>query len=246
MQHTVQQATATEAASYAGQGFVLVRGVLRDTDFSALETRFLQLINTRSGGAHASLRDPALVSKICQDRSLETHVYDAIRQYPELVDLSLTQSLVRAVAVLLGGRSLVLLEKIVLRIDCPLVTRELAIWHQDHFYVKGDIETITAWIPLQDTGFREGCLMVMPGSHRDGLLAHDTSALGKKYYPSTIFGREVRYVEMHRGDVLLFHSCLLHSSGINISDTIRFSVQARYLCADAISDASMGKRIAIP
>ena len=76
-------------------------------------------------------------------------------------------------------------------------------------------------------------------------LPHEINILEKKYYPSGIFESEVRYIEMERGDVLFFHSCLLHSSGNNISDIIRFSLQARYLCADSESDASMGKRIEV-
>lgn len=236
---------ATDTDAYNANGFVLARGVLCDSDFSALETKFLELANARTGEAHATFSAPSLASRICEDRSLETYLYDAIRKYPELVDLSMTESLTRTVATLLGDSNLVLLEKIPLRMDCPMVIRELAVWHQDYFYVKGDVETITAWIPLQDTSFREGCLMVMPGSHSDGPISHDVNVLAKKYYPSSIFGREVRYIEMKRGDVLFFHSCLLHSSGNNISEVIRFSVQARYLSASADSDISMGKRIAI-
>ena len=238
---------ATDTDFYNTNGFVLVRDALCDSDFSALETRFLELANARTGEAYTSLSETTLVSRICEDRSMETYLYGAIRKHPELVDLSIKESIVRTVAALLGDSNLVLLEKIPFRIDCPMVMRELAVWHQDYFYVKGDIETITAWIPLQDTSFREGCLMVMPGSHSDGPISHDVNvlAIAKIFYPSSIFGREVRYVEMTRGDVLFFHSCLLHSSGNNISDVIRFSVQSRYLSARADSDPSMGKRIAI-
>jgi ectoine hydroxylase-related dioxygenase (phytanoyl-CoA dioxygenase family) len=226
-------------------GYILTRGALSDSDFSALETKFLALANERTGESYAGINDPLLVSRISEDRNLETYLYNTIRDFSELVNLSITESLTHSIASILGDSNLVLLEKIPFRIDCPMVMRELALWHQDYFYVKGDAKTITAWIPLQDTSFSEGCLMVMPGSHTTGPILHDVNVLQKKYYPSNIFGREVRYVEMKRGDVLFFHSCLLHSSGNNISDLIRYSVQARYLSANSGSDASMGKRIVI-
>jgi ectoine hydroxylase-related dioxygenase (phytanoyl-CoA dioxygenase family) len=67
----------------------------------------------------------------------------------------------------------------------------------------------------------------------------------KRHYPSGIFDREVRYVEMRRGDLLLFHSLLLHSSGINLSDCARLSLQPRYTCLDDETDPSMGEVISI-
>ncbi len=234
-----------DTASYKENGFLLTRGALSDLDFAPLVARFLELASARTGETYSKIDDPELIAKISSDRDLEMYLYDSIRRYPELVEFSLAEILTCTISKLLGGRDNVLLEKIPFRIDCPMVIRELAVWHQDHFYVKGDPETVTAWIPLQDTSFREGCLMIMPGSHSNGPITHDTTILQKKIYPSDIFDREVRYVEMKRGDVLFFHGCLLHSSGNNISDVIRYSVQARYLATSHESDPGMGKRIAI-
>ena len=137
------------------------------------------------------------------------------------------------------------MSKIPFRIDLPGVTRELAIWHQDYRYVQGNTEIITAWIPLQDTPYIRGCLMVMPGSHAMGILAHDVDVLDKRHFPSEIFQREVRYVEMQRGDILLFHSLLLHSSNLNMSQTTRLSIQARYTILSAPTDPSMGEVISL-
>jgi ectoine hydroxylase-related dioxygenase (phytanoyl-CoA dioxygenase family) len=138
------------------------------------------------------------------------------------------------------GAPIGLLQKIVLRIDLPLVTRELAVWHQDHFYVKGNRRIVTAWIPLQDTSYREGCLMVMPGSHELGYLPHTNEALGKRHYPTGIFERPVRYVEMRRGDALMFHALMLHSSSVNLSEHARLSIQARYTLLGEPTDPGMG------
>jgi ectoine hydroxylase-related dioxygenase (phytanoyl-CoA dioxygenase family) len=106
--------------------------------------------------------------------------------------------------------------------------------------VRGSVDTVTAWVPMQDTNYLQGCLAVMPRSHTLGLLEHDMKVLGKRHYPSHVFDREVRYVEMNKGDVLLFHSCLLHSSSLNLSNAIRFSVQARYARVGERVDEGMG------
>ena len=232
-----------DITSFKANGFAMIRGALCDFDFAPLEARFLGLAKERTGESYSAMNDPALVSRISGDHNLEMYLYEETRNHPELVELSQSKKLTSIAALLLGDEEVVLLEKIPFRIDCPMVLRELAVWHQDHFYVKGDVNIITAWIPMQETTFREGCLMVMPGSHVDGSIPHDVNVLEKKYYPSDIFTRDVRYIEMQRGDVLFFHSCLLHSSGNNISDIIRFSIQARFLPARCESDTIMGKRI---
>jgi|GEM_PF-1964396 len=229
--------------SYSRNGFVLARNLLPSQSFQALENRVLSIINQFSGHSFEDLEDKDFINYISNDRDAEQHLYSEIRKYPELLEISQRDEIVSTIRHLLGKQAVVLLEKIPFRIDCPHILRELAVWHQDHYYVKGDIETITAWMPLFDVPYERGCLMIMPGSHAKGPILHDTNLLKKKFYPSTIFDRNVNYVEMKRGDVLFFHSCLLHSSGINLSDSIRFSIQSRYLGADAPSHEAMGERL---
>jgi ectoine hydroxylase-related dioxygenase (phytanoyl-CoA dioxygenase family) len=230
---------------YLDQGFILKRDLLSDSDLQSVEQRCLAIVENLSGKKFSGLKDRELTKYLIENRSAEQFLYDEIRRHPELTHLSRASSICDVIRSLLGKSEIVLLEKIPFRIDCPLVLRELAVWHQDLHYVKGSAETITAWIPLFDVSFKEGCLLVMPESHKSGPITHDVPVLGKKFYPSGIFDRPVRYVEMKRGDVLFFNSQLLHSSGNNISDEIRFSIQSRYAGADVESDAAMGSRIPV-
>ena len=57
-------------------------------------------------------------------------------------------------------------KKAIFRIDVPFVTKELAFWHQDNFYVKGNSDELTVWIPLFTTKVQHGCLSVMPKSQK--------------------------------------------------------------------------------
>jgi ectoine hydroxylase-related dioxygenase (phytanoyl-CoA dioxygenase family) len=179
-----------------------------------------------------------LVEFYNQRPDIESRVYSEIRRYPWLETFSRHDRIVQPVAELLGT-PLGLFRKIPFRIDMPHWTEELAHWHQDFHYVKGNTGVVTAWIPLQDTTFLNGCLSIMPGSHRLGPLAHDL-VVGKKRVPSTIFGNPIRMVEMRKGDLLLFNSLLLHSGNLNLSPGIRYSVQARYTRLDDALDEGMG------
>ncbi len=229
---------------FAENGFVLLRDAVDLAALDEFESKVLDYLATILGRRLETIRGTEFVQLLSSDRELERKLYDGVRQEEWLQEFMLRPCLAKPVMELLGEH-IGLLGKIPLRIDLPMVTRELAVWHQDHFYVKGNTDIVTLWMPLQDTNYAQGCLMVMPGSHKQGVVAHDSQALGKRDYPSNIFDNMVRYVEMRRGDVLLFHALLLHSSGINISDRARLSIQARYSGIGSKTDQAMGNLIPI-
>jgi ectoine hydroxylase-related dioxygenase (phytanoyl-CoA dioxygenase family) len=227
---------------YVENGFVVLRGACNASTLDRFEAGFLDYIHQRSGRRFASLHGPDIAEFLAGDRAMEQALYEGVRRTPLLEAMCTDPEIARAVTGLIGEPS-GLLEKIVLRIDLPMVLREVAVWHQDYFYVRGNLDTVTAWMPLQDTPFELGCLMVMPGSHELGPVPHDRRVLGKRDFASGIFGREVRYVEMKRGDALLFNALLFHSSGLNVSSEIRYSVQARYSPLSQATDPAMGRLI---
>lgn len=236
--------TEAQVEQYRRDGFVLLRGAIPTGVLDDLERKFLGLVEDWGGRRFESAQSEALAQFLLENRELERKLYDGIRSLPWLVEFSRCADVCTPASELLGEPAGVM-SKIPFRIDLPGVTRELAVWHQDYRYVRGNTEIVTAWIPLQDTPYVRGCLMVMPGSHGMGILDHDMEVLGKRHYPSGIFEREVRYVEMQRGDLLLFHALLLHSSGLNMSPTARLSVQARYSAISAPTDPSMGQVIPV-
>jgi phytanoyl-CoA hydroxylase len=231
-----------DVEQYAQDGYVLLRDAISDDALNLLERQLLDFVHSLSNKSFLTLADPNFAQYLSENRDLERSLYDGVRDYPWLQNFSAHKSIVKLVAKILGD-DFGLLQKIPLRFDLPMVMRELAVWHQDYYYVRGNTETVTAWIPLQDTPYENGCLMVMPGSHHLGVIEHDKPLLKKKKIPSDIFHQEVRYVEMKRGDVLLFNALLLHSSGINISDRLRMSVQARYSKMRETTDPAMGQLI---
>lgn len=102
-------------------------------------------------------------------------------------------------------------------------------WHQDqgvHLAEADATEMLTVWLPLTDATEENGCLCVIPGSHREGLVTHCTTQ--GLHIPDSLLGGEPRPLPMPRGSVLFMHHLTKHSSLRNVSDGIRWSFDLRY------------------
>ena len=95
--------------------------------------------------------------------------------------------------------------------------------HQDHPFTKGSKNSVVIWIPLQDAVVENGALKIVEGSHK-----------GRKVYKTDKYGiikSKYKFVfkdaPFKLGEVLIFDQCLVHKSGYNSSNSVRFSIQLR-------------------
>ncbi|MEX1004968.1 MAG: phytanoyl-CoA dioxygenase family protein [Acidimicrobiia bacterium] len=105
-------------------------------------------------------------------------------------------------------------------------------WHQDNGVVTPDADEsdiLTVWIPLTTATVRHGCLQVIPGSHRGGVLVHCPGGPAGLEIPSSVLSRDGAVaVPLEPGDVLFLHRRTAHASLPNVSDEIRWSFDLRY------------------
>lgn len=105
-------------------------------------------------------------------------------------------------------------------------------WHQDNGVVlpeADETQILTVWFPLWDSSAENGCLQVVPYSHRDGLLVHCPGKPGGLHIPDHLFRREEAIpLPMKRGDVLFLTSRTCHASLPNHSNQVRWSFDLRY------------------
>lgn len=97
-------------------------------------------------------------------------------------------------------------------------------WHMDAIAGMPDAhdsDIINAWIPITPATEENGCLMVIPGSHKDGVKY--------KPYPPDLDERGVP-LPVEPGDVIFLHNKIMHCSVANISeDDFRWAFNFRYL-----------------
>lgn len=105
-------------------------------------------------------------------------------------------------------------------------------WHQDAGVTWQEADPyfiLTVWLPLVDATVENGCLRLIPGVHREGLLAHRTKrGTGTAIHGDLLAGKSIVTLPMRKGSVLLMHKHTPHSSGRNTSDGVRWSMDLRY------------------
>nr|HMP43160.1 phytanoyl-CoA dioxygenase family protein [Roseiflexaceae bacterium] len=115
-------------------------------------------------------------------------------------------------------------------------------WHQDEFFIPTrDRSLAGAWIALDDATVENGCLWVIPGSHRHGLLWPQQKHNDRRFdctgeaisFPYT--DDDAVPVEVRRGSIVFFNGYLLHRSLPNYAQAgFRRSLVNHYMSAESL------------
>jgi ectoine hydroxylase-related dioxygenase (phytanoyl-CoA dioxygenase family) len=106
-------------------------------------------------------------------------------------------------------------------------------WHQDLGVALPEADEttmLTVWLPITEATEENGCLCVIPGSHRLGLTTHCTGAAADKqlHIPDSLLGGTPVPQPMRPGSVLLLHRLTKHGSLSNTGKGIRWSFDLRF------------------
>jgi hypothetical protein len=110
-------------------------------------------------------------------------------------------------------------------------------WHQDYgYWYRAQFpfpdQMVSVMTALTPANKENGCLQVIKCSHKMGRVehAHDGNQMGAdmRYVEQALELFEHVYVELQPGDVLAFHSNILHRSEANLSEKPRWSFISAY------------------
>ena len=109
-------------------------------------------------------------------------------------------------------------------------------WHQDEHPIPTRDRSLTGvWIALTDATVANGCLWILPDSHKSGVIyeryAHDLPDVDSNPVARGFDETGAIPIEMTAGSVLFFSGYLLHSSHKNQSDSYRPALTFHYCSA---------------
>jgi ectoine hydroxylase-related dioxygenase (phytanoyl-CoA dioxygenase family) len=106
-------------------------------------------------------------------------------------------------------------------------------YHQDQplgFHIDPPERMVTCWLALDDATLENGCLRVLPGTHRDGLLSREGIQEYERMALEGQLPQEVPLV-LKAGECSFHHGHILHSSYPNLSDRRRRGYATHYVSA---------------
>ena len=168
-------------------------------------------------------------------------IYDTMQTTLSMQKIALSKNILKDVCKLLDApMDNLMCFNYLFRMDPPMCNRNKLDWHQDFItYDQVDMsDGLTAWIPLIDIPQTLGPLKALKKSHLDGKAANydinqnisiDKLSSHKHNINKDIIDKYTSLsLPVELGDVIYISMNLIHASGDNISNKIRFSGQGRF------------------
>lgn len=96
--------------------------------------------------------------------------------------------------------------------------------HQDWLSMESSSDSIVLWVPLVDVNKENGSILIWPKTHKLGPLPY--KSVGG--FASVEVSGDYIQPELEIGDIAIFSTFLIHSSGDITNNTIRWSCHFRY------------------
>jgi len=232
--------TPEQRASYDAHGYLLLPGFFSHEELAPWHARFLAIANEEVPPSPDMLvmRD-VMIAKGAVTPGSRAEAIAKIQDYendPVLFGYARHERLLDVVAEFTGPD--------VKSIHSMLINKPPNVdgrhpLHQDllYFPFRPADRIVATWTALEPCTRENGCLVVVPGSHKGGLLEHenpDWEWLNRAYFGAKGAGgddAERVHLEMAPGDTVFFHPVLLHGSGRNRTRGFRRAISAHYASA---------------
>ncbi|MEX0887035.1 MAG: phytanoyl-CoA dioxygenase family protein [Phycisphaeraceae bacterium] len=106
-------------------------------------------------------------------------------------------------------------------------------WHQDRWTFLDRDPEITLWTALDPATVANGCVQIIPQSHKLGLInpEHSSGFLKDEHVARHCDPKRIVHLELQPGEAVLMHNWLLHASDVNRSGTARRAFSVCYMDA---------------
>ncbi len=235
-------------ASYERDGYLVERAVLAPADLDPVRGFLAAQVDEYSARMHAEgkifsryeeLPFERRFAAICREMEFSPRGWIGPSFDKAFYDLFKHPGILRVLGAVLGPE-VIELGGLNIRTKIPEAEVTAFPWHQDsHYYNEPSVgkkvgfseasHIVTVWVPLVDATVDNGCIWVMPGSHRWGLIdagrgadmnVRTTEEIEQRGTPAPL--------EMAAGDVLFLTNLTFHTSKMNHTGDSRWSIDFRY------------------
>ena len=209
--------------NFIKDGYVIIKNFINENEINKIYKELdiiLNYIEPTFNESNLTLDEKYMEIKKKKD-TLRSNAYNLITKLLSLNSIWNNNNIHNILSEILND--IYFIDGIQLRIDTPENDRCLP-FHQE----RGQISTneITGWLPLIDITENTGGVQIIENTHNLGDLPiiqyENGTGVEQKYITNS------KKIIIKKGDLLLFHSNLIHSSFLNITDKIRWVSVARF------------------
>jgi phytanoyl-CoA hydroxylase len=210
------------AAHFAENGFALLRNALSPSEVAEINDEALRLCRGDFGEITYGYSDgtdtaPTTTSAMSDEEVLRQYL---CIHYPHKLSAAAeralhTPKIVDALVSVIGPNVKAMQSMLFIKSE----GKPGQAWHQDEFFIPTRDRSLTAvWIALDDATIENGCLWVLPGSHRRGVIYPARQQDDPRFdcttesYDFPYADEDAVPVEIPAGTALIFNGYLLHRS----------------------------------
>jgi phytanoyl-CoA hydroxylase len=248
--------TADEIAFFRREGYVTLEGVIPPAELQPV----IDEITVEIGARARALVAAGKLSRAYEEEGFETRlacisretdaialaIWNGFLHGPAIFHLICNPNFVN-IAEQLVGEEIIASSVYRLRPKIPNYGYGEVPWHQDSSYFEPYCDNslvVTMWLPLVDADEANGCMWVMPRSHKGEVVRHHVSGNGtylqidRDVFPRT--GHRVA-CPVKKGGVLLVTNKTAHASFRNRTNIVRWSMDLRYQNANLPTNAEISR-----
>jgi len=239
-------------AKYEDQGYLVLGKLLSDEDLAALQQRIDDImLGTAKIDYDRILMQLDSTSGLYQDAGVQSKGWKgSTLAYRKIQDLELDdlfceyteRPIFREICERVHGPETPIACFRAMFMNKPAKQGTYLPWHQDAWTALDRQPLITLWTALDPATKANGCVEIIPGSHKQGLInpEHGSGFLTEEQAADFCRKDQIVYLELKPGEVALLHNWLLHSSDINRTDVSRRAFSVCYMDGNTV--ASNGEK----
>ncbi|MEM7132718.1 MAG: phytanoyl-CoA dioxygenase family protein [Chloroflexota bacterium] len=237
-----ENVTAANIEQFFTQGYLVIHNAFTSAEIQSAKDGLLYLMagkNPDFTGFHFEKKAEGVEIEGLPIESRQDYVrkfWRFVEYEDRLKALSEHPKLLSTIRQIMGGEDPLLFQDMAL-LKPPRIGREKP-WHQDHAYFQLPLETVVvgAWIALDEATIDNGCMVVNPGSNREGPVVH-FQRRDWQICDTHINNLGAIAVPLKPGGCLLFSSYTQHGTPVNKTNQRRRALQFHYkpVSAGAIS-----------
>jgi phytanoyl-CoA hydroxylase len=240
----VQILTPEQRQFYDKNGFLVIPKLVPEEKLNKYRRRFEQLCSKEipSPFNMTIMRDVAIAkSEFVPGEKAVTKIQN-FQDEPVMFEYCCLPEITNYVKCFLGENIMAMHTMLINKPPDPGTKTSRHPMHQDlhYFPFRPADRIVCSWTAMQSITRENGCLVVIPGSHRAGeLLEHKypdwQGGVNRAYHGIQNYNPdkdERVHLHMEAGDTVFFHPLLIHGSGMNRTDGFRKSISCHYAASE--------------